>query len=464
MAVKNISQLKRRRIGPIALGLTVALLVLASLGLNALAGNTRAEYDAAAGASLNLERTIKLLDDMETSMRGYVISGQTSFLAPYNAAGNSLPVILDSLRRAAPGIDPALPGQVAQITATANQWQTQVGNPQIARRRAGQTAQALAGVSDGSGMRIFDVIRTRVSAAETTVSAREHSLADEIARIQGTTIAVVLVLAVIGLVAGSVAVRSSVRESNLLTTLAERAEALEAANEDQARREQRLVTQQHIALAASSTLDLDRLAGLTLAALTRTLACELAALYLYDETSRALRPVAGYGANLEPLTLDEGPAGQAVRTASRVLIEDVPEDTRFIVRPGIGTAIPRVLVCEPLSFQDRVLGVVVLGWLRPPTQAHLAALAEAMAPLGVALTNTISHQRMQLLLADLSNANVRLKDQFDQLERQGVEIRTRNEELAGRNTELAAQRLELAAKNQQVERANRLKSEFLANM
>jgi signal transduction histidine kinase/DNA-binding response OmpR family regulator/CHASE3 domain sensor protein len=464
MAVKNISRMKRRRIGLIALALTVALLVGASLGLNALAGNARAEYDAAAGATLNLERTIKLLDDMETSMRGYVISGQSSFLHPYNAAGDSLPVTLDNLRRAAPGIDAALPGQVAQITAIADQWRQQVGDPLIAQRRAGQTTQALAAASNGNGKQIFDTVRTRVSAAEATVSAREHGLADEISRIQGTTIAVVLVLAVIGLVAGSIAVRASVREGNLLTALAERADALETANEDQARREQRLTTQQHIALAASSTLDLDQLAGLTLAALTRTLACELAALYLYDETKRILRPVAGHGANLEPLALDEGPAGQAARTASRVLVEDVPEDTRFVVRPGVGAAIPRVLVCEPLIFQDRVLGVVVLGWLRPPTQARLDALAEAMAPLGVALTNTISHQRMQLLLADLSNANTRLKDQFEQLERQGEEIRTRNEELAGRNTELAAQRLELAAKNQQVERANRLKSEFLANM
>ncbi|MGH2411456.1 MAG: hybrid sensor histidine kinase/response regulator, partial [Chloroflexota bacterium] len=304
----------------------------------------------------------------------------------------------------------------------------------------------------------------RAAAAEATVRARDVQLADRASRIETTTIVVVLILAIIGLAAGSVAIRSSTREGKLLTTLAERAEALETANQDLGRREQRLVTQQQVQLAASSTLDMDRLAGLTLAALTRTLGCELAVLYLYEEAGRRLRPIAGHEANAEPVSLDEGPVGQAARSESRVVVEDVPEDTRFLVRPGAGTAIPRILVCEPLIFQDHVLGVVTLGWLRPPTESRLEALAEAMSPLGVAVSNAMVHQRMTILLADLGGANARLKDQFDQLERQGTEIQARNEELASRNTELAAQRLELAAKNQQVERANRLKSEFLANM
>ncbi|HVA91014.1 MAG TPA: response regulator [Chloroflexota bacterium] len=464
MAIRVGGRPNRRRIGSIVLGLTVALLVLGSLGLSALAGNIRTQQETAAAATINIERTIKLLDDMETAMRGYMIAGQTSFLQPYTDAVANLPLTLDSLGRAAPGIDPRLPAQVAQLAEIATQWRRQVAEPEIALTQSGNGSQALTEVASGSGKGLFDEIRTRAAAAEATVNARNSQLADEASRIQTTTIAVVLILAVIGLAAGSLAVRSSTREGNLLTALEERAEALETANEDLGRREQRLVTQQHVQLAASSTLDLDRLSGLTLAALGRTLGCELAVLYLYEEAGRRLRPAAGHGANVEPISLDEGPVGQAARTGSRVVVEDLPEDTRFLVRPGAGTAIPHTLVCEPLSFQGHVLGVAVLGWLRPPSESRLAALAEAMPPLGVALSNAMVHQRMQILLADLGGANARLKDQFDQLEQQGAEIQTRNEELARRNTELAAQRLELAAKNQQVERANRLKSEFLANM
>ena len=457
-------RLGRARIGSIVLGVTVALLVLGSLGLGALAGNTRTQQETAATATVNLERTIKLLDDMETAMRGYMISGQTSFLQPYTDAGAQLPRTLDSLSRAAPGIDSRLPAQVAQLAAAANQWRLQVAEPEIALTQSGNGTQALTEVASGNGKSLFDDIRNRAAAAEATVSARDAQLADDASRIQTTTIVVVLILALIGLAAGGVALRSSTRERKLLTTLAERAEALEAANQDLGRREQRLVTQQQVQLAASSTLDMDQLAGLTLAALTRTLGCELAVFYLYEEAGRRLLPAAGHEANAEPVSLDEGPVGQAARSGNRVVVEHVPEDTRFVVRPGVGTAIPRVLVCEPLIFQDHVLGVVVLGWLRPPTESRLEALAEAMSPLGVAVSNAMVHQRMRILLADLGAANARLKDQFDQLERQGTEIQARNEELAGRNTELAAQRLELAAKNQQVERANRLKSEFLANM
>jgi signal transduction histidine kinase/DNA-binding response OmpR family regulator/CHASE3 domain sensor protein len=462
-----ISTLRGRvdlRTGSLLLALTVVLLVLGSLGLNVLANNVRNEQDAVSTTTLNLERTIKLMDDMETSMRGFVISGQDSFLQPYTLAQTELPNVLATLKNSAPGIDGKLPGQVAQIITVATQWQQKVGGPQIALRRAGNTAQALAHISDGSGKRVFDQIRADVAAAETTVGVRRSQLSDQSVRVQNTTIAVVLVLAAIGLFSGIAVIRSSDRERKLLMALADRAGALETANQNQAQREQRLVTQQQIAAAASSTLDLDQLAGLTVDALARNLQCELAALYLYDEASRTLMPVAGHGANPEPLTLDDGPAGRAVRTGSRVLVENLPSDTRFIVHPGLGTAVPHTLACEPITFQDRVLGVVVLGWLRPPTETQLAAPAEAMAPLGIALTNTRSHQRMQVLLTELSTVNARLKDQFEQLERQGAEIQARNEELAGRNTELAAQRLELAAKNQQVERANRLKSEFLANM
>ena len=464
VALRAGERLRRGRFGSIVLGLTVALLVLGSLGLGALAGNTRTQQETASTATINLERTIKLLDDMETATRGYMIAGQTSFLQPYTNAVTQLPITLDSLSRAAPGIDSRLPAQVAQLAAAANQWRRQVAEPEISLTQSGNGTQALTDVASGSGKALFDEIRSRAAAAEATISARDAQLADDASRIQTTTIAVVLILAVIGLAAGSVAIRSSTREGKLLTTLAERATALETANQDLGRREQRLVTQQQVQLAASSTLDMDRLAGLTLAALTRTLGAELAVLYLYEEAGRRLRPVAGHEANAEPVNLDEGPVGQAARSGSRVVVEDVPEDTRFVVRPGVGTAIPRVLICEPLIFQDHVLGVVVLGWLRPPTESQLEALAEAMSPLGVAVSNALVHQRMQILLTDLGAANARLKDQFDQLEQQGTEIQARNEELASRNTELAAQRLELAAKNQQVERANRLKSEFLANM
>jgi CHASE3 domain sensor protein len=84
-----ISTLRGRvdlRAGSLLLALTVVLLVIGSLGLNVLANNVRNEQDAVSTTTLDLERTIKLMDDMETSMRGFVISGQDSFLQPYTLA------------------------------------------------------------------------------------------------------------------------------------------------------------------------------------------------------------------------------------------------------------------------------------------------------------------------------------------------------------------------------------------
>src|SRR5438552_11428675 len=126
-----------QNIRPRALLITwsVAALVLALIITGyALAQAEGATYQNTLKASdyLLKERTAyRSLINMETSERGYVVSGKESFLGPYNDAVQQLPALWDYLSSKTQDVDPDsvrrsdLAGLVADLRAKAQIWQTQ---------------------------------------------------------------------------------------------------------------------------------------------------------------------------------------------------------------------------------------------------------------------------------------------------------------------------------------------------
>ena len=95
--------------------------------------------------------------DLETGLRGYVITGELAFLEPYNAAQVALPRDLAVLERDGDA------QSLARIRALIGRWQTEVAAPQIVARQSSQVA-ATALVKTGRGKKIIDSIRAEVAA------------------------------------------------------------------------------------------------------------------------------------------------------------------------------------------------------------------------------------------------------------------------------------------------------------
>ena len=111
----------------------------------------------------------------------------------------------------------------------------------------------------------------------------------------------------------------------------------------------------------------------------------------------------------------------------------------------------------PILFEDQVLGVIELAWLRPPSEIHRTFLEQLMETLGVVLNTIIANMRTEELLQQSQSLNAELEQQAQLLEE-------RNLDIEGKNREIELARLGLEEKAAQLALSSRYKSEFLANM
>ncbi len=117
-----------------------------------------AEQETATISSINLLNSlIKAAVNMETGVRGFLITGNEDFLEPYDAGVEEFNQILPQLK---PLLSPTQVAQVEQIEVLHGRWLRQVAEPEIALQRAGNTESAFDLVRSGHGKQLLDEMRT----------------------------------------------------------------------------------------------------------------------------------------------------------------------------------------------------------------------------------------------------------------------------------------------------------------
>ncbi|MGH2568038.1 MAG: ATP-binding response regulator, partial [Bacteroidota bacterium] len=96
---------------------------------------------------------------------------------------------------------------------------------------------------------------------------------------------------------------------------------------------------------------------------------------------------------------------------------------------GLVEVPPRAVIAVPVLFQDKLLGVIVLGSTKQYRELEKEIINNSVPQIGVAVANAMNHEQTRKL---------------------SLEIAKRNEELSSKNTE--------------VEKAYRVKSDFLSSM
>jgi PAS domain S-box-containing protein len=109
-----------------------------------------------------LEIILSLLTDAENGQRGFIITGQASYLEPYHAALAVLPPRLEQLRRLTAD-NPSQQANLAALDALIQQ-QSSVLNATVVARRTGGLDAAARLVLTGEGKRVMDRLRTAVEA------------------------------------------------------------------------------------------------------------------------------------------------------------------------------------------------------------------------------------------------------------------------------------------------------------
>ena len=230
----------------LAIGFTA--LLATGAGLVWMVENTRsfaAGVTSAQEARLAASQVLSLLQDAETSQRGYLLTGDSSYLEPYRRAVDALPQQLPELARTI-ARDGGRPGPPQALQDLATVKLDELART-VAQAEAGDRQGALATVRTDRGKADMDAIRALLAGIEERTTARLDARSAGLDRsgralVVGAAAAFVLMFGVT-LGAAALAVRytrdleaaqAAIAEANagLEARVAERTAALAAANDE----------------------------------------------------------------------------------------------------------------------------------------------------------------------------------------------------------------------------------------
>ncbi|SHM52956.1 Signal transduction histidine kinase [Pseudomonas asturiensis] len=445
----------------------------------------------------NTNRSMKLSIDMETGMRGFLLTGDQHFLDPYEVAKPLLTAELQGLKMLVED-NPTQLDRFRRLLTLQEEWNAFALEMITLRRENGDYQTP---VLAGRGKRITDQIRTEYDQAVEMEQQLRLTRNAEVTR--STIVSVTLYLIFVIIVSGILA---WIGRRDLMALSDTYSENLRQ-QEINAERLQKVAWlrngQSELAEQVLGQLTLNMLGRNILQFLARYLGASVAAVYVRQEHGGLTR-VASYGFSREQeerdqtIHSDEGIVGQAARQDRVISLQDVPVDY-FKVSSGLGDGSPRSVIVVPTSNDDQVNGVIELGFLHALTEQDVEFLELISDNVGTSIEAARYRQRLQEVLAETQQLNEELQVQQEELrtaneeleeqsrilkesqahlETQQAELEQTNEQLAEQsqaledqrdaldrnNEELNRAQVELQARADELQRSSKYKSEFLANM
>lgn len=455
--------------------------------------------------SLNwVEHTEKVLSDanqinrltieMQSGVRGFLLTGEEDFLNPYRTAKPKIATDLAALKQFVED-NPTQVERLARIQMLVNQWDDFARAAINQKRTNGDYITAM----QQRGLQEFDVIRDEFNSFTTQ---EEQLLVERNDSSRRTTIiAISLYLGFIALLTGVLSFsgrRELLRLSNSFNSALSQAHQHAETLEEQAwqRAGQAQLTEKSIGQTA-----LPLLGRTLLDCLATYVNYAVAALYVRTQSQGDLVRVATYGGNKlddqeeQVFELTESLVGQAAFSNRLIHLQQLPEDyfaKGLKITSGLGGSAPAHLVLVPTEQDGMANGVLELGFLRTPSPRELGFLSLIASNVGSILESALARQRLQKVLEETQQLNEELQVQQEELraaneeleeqsraleesqsilENQKAELEQTNDKLSEqantldqRNAELMATKSELEKRAQDLQSASRYKSEFLANM
>ena len=439
----------------------------------------------------NANEAARLTVDLETGMRGYLITGDEHFLDPYVVAKPQIVAQLHSLQELVSD-NPQQVDRLKRLEALQREWAVYAQSMVDLRRQSGDYRAA---VQSGRGKRLTDEIRKEYDAFIQAEQQLRVSRSDEVS--QTTVISISLyLLFILGL---SVFLAYVGRRDlvNLSDSYKKNFESYVKTAERLERQAWLRNGQTELAEQVLGRLTLNMLGRNILQFCAQYLGSAVGAVYVREEHG-GLKRVASYGfsraqeAQDQLIHNDEGLVGQAAQQDQLIRLDNVPQDYFLKVSSGLGDGTPRSVLVVPTSDDDRVNGVIELGFLRELTERDIELFELIADNIGTSIEAARYRQRLQEVLAEtqqlneelqvqqeeLKTANEELEEQSQilkesqtNLETQQAELEQTNEALAGqrdamnrKNIELNEAQIQLEERALELQRSSKYKSEFLANM
>ena len=421
-----------------------------------------------------LQGLLSTLKDAETGQRGFLLTGEESYLAPYTDAKDALPDELKAMRalfanrseqrRRLDGLESLANLKMAELEST------------IAARRAGRPEAALAIVHTDRGKIYMDRIRAAVSDME---SAERQLIAQ---RAQESRSAATVALAI------------TLGGTGVLLFLIAGA-ALVASRDFRSRQTQAWIRSGQMGLSEQMQGDqsLDKLGSNLLGFLAGFVEAQVGAVYIAE--AGQYRRFAAYAIpandSVAAVRPGDGLVGQAAKDKRALRVRDVPEGY-LPISSAIGKGTPIELVVVPASIDGVVQAVLELGFFVATDADQRELLSRVSESIAVAVRAAKDRQRLEELLQEtqqqaeelqagaeelrvsneeleeqgraLRESQVHLEVQQSELEQINSQLEEQAQLLEHQKDELAEAQVTLSARADELQRANEYKSEFLANM
>jgi signal transduction histidine kinase/CheY-like chemotaxis protein/CHASE3 domain sensor protein len=461
---------------------TLVAIVVAVLVVTATAVLTYATLqrrEASADQATHAQQVIRQLGvllssatDAETGERGYLLTGDETYIEPYTNASADAPAALALLQR----LVADLPDQATRLDtlrALVTEKLALVGET-ISERRAGRTAEALSLVRSDRGKQVMDRIRATIADMEGDEQQRLDTRQQAWQR--AVALSSTVTWAGCALLLGFIGVTATIMSRDY------RRRQIESWIR---------AGQMGLTSRIQGGPSVDEIGGRTLSFLAEYLDAQTGAVFVADEG--VLRRAAGYAAAAEtPIVRPgDGLAGQVAKENRVLHVTNVPAGY-LPVASSLGRRDPIELLVAPAAADGVVSGVVELGFFRRLDAADLDLAGRVSEALGVALRASMDRRRLEDLLAETKRQAEELQVQQEELRSSNEELEEQGHHLRESQTRLETQQHELEEINAQLEeqthaledqkasmarqqialveqagdlaRANQYKSEFLANM
>ncbi len=448
----------------------------------------------------------KYLLDMETGQRGYVITGDPSYLEPYNNGSTQWEVDYNKLYNLISD-NPDQQKNLNNIKMNIMKWIDIAGKPSIDMKKNKREDEVLNFFKNDLGKPEMDAMRNKftsfLNTEKTLTNERIANLASSNERL---IITIYILWAIVALVSIAVAI---VISRNIVTTIKDVTGTIKdiAAGGNLNRRIQ-IRTRDEIADLGRGMNELlevmeqqsemkDQIAEVStlvqnesnLKSLSEVFVNKSAFLLnvpysvLYTVKDNELVKMASYAgdkdnnAGKSVIAWGEGLVGQSAADQKIIALEQVP--AQYVqISSGLGSTPPSYILVAPIIFEGLTLAVLEIAALQKLSDHHMEMLKQMLDNTGVTMHSVINRMEIQRLYMESQSMNEELQAQSEELQVQTEELQVQSEELHMQTDELmtlndklevqknsaesAAAEMEKYA--EQVKTSSNYKSEFLANM
>lgn len=431
-----------------------------------------------------------LMVDMQAGMRGFMITGDDDFLAPYRASGPQVRPALALLRERVSDNKTQLE-RLVLIESMYSEWFNYTEEAIALRRNNGDyvTLVRNRGLQDFSAIRL-ELMKFQEVEQGLLVKRQDNARSITVLSIISYLVLMAVVTGLLSFLGRRELVKLSTSYSDSLAERQQHAQMLEQQNwqrAGQVRLADQSVGQTSMSALGQATLDF----------LVNYLGASAAAFYVRNSDTQGVLRIASFGFRSESKdaeqTLDAGDSlvEQALISNRLIELNDVPSNY-VKINSGLGESAPRYLVLVPVQHNARTNGVIELGFLQAPEARDIDFLKLVAPNIGNSLEMALNRRRLQDSLEETQQLNEELQVQQEELrtaneeleeqsrvleesqallENQKAELEQTNEKLLDqanaldqKNIALNEIQAELEQRAEDLQRASKYKSEFLANM